>query len=302
MSYSLQEAFKDLRNPKKNLKESNNDKINNLTPEEVVTKYIFEPMGIEEEDSEYLEQTDDDGYTYENIVHYLSEEDWQKLFDKYSDLEGDAELRTLLPEKIGDYELEPYWELDRGTYILDRPAVAFYSYYIGESLDEDFNTEKDNFDAAVKFYQTNPKNLNSRQLANNLGRNSKFNLPDHLVSAILNGVTDYAEASEFDGNDAIAELRANIESLKGKSLSEVLRFLDDIEFAENWNTFDIVDSNNNLIFDNVNDLDENDWYESISALCYNGPLKKYSNKIVKNITIDQNHSDNMDARKITIVI
>lgn len=170
-----------------------------------------------------------------------------------------------------------------------------------KSLTEDIQ-EKDNFEAAVRFYQTNPKNLNDRQLANNIGKHSEFNLPDHLVSAILNGVTDYAEATEFDGNDAIAELRANINSLKGNSLAEVLSFLDNIEFAENWNTFNIIDSNNNLIFDNDTDLGENDWYTSISDLCYNGPLEKYSDNTVKNIVIDSKHSDNMDARKITIVI
>ena len=171
-----------------------------------------------------------------------------------------------------------------------------------KNLKEDINTEKNNFEAAVRFYQTNPENLNDRQLANNIGKHSKFNLPNHLVSAILNGVTDYAEATEFDGNDAIAKLRDNIESLKGKSLGKVLNFFDSIEFAENWNTFNIVDSNNNLIFDNDTDLDENDWYNSISELCYDGPLKKYSNRIVKNIIIDSKHSSNMDARKVTIVL
>ena len=331
MKYSLKEALQDLRNPKKTLKEDINTDLKaklDAIKDPIQLVQVYEnsaddtlklTYGREAALEDYINEYFEDGYEsmrinlgssglapfndddIEGDYEFDTPEEVLEVVHKYPDyywfLDGDPELELATKEQVIEQILEfgDPQEVEKAinTYVVDDA---------NESLNEDVNTEKDNFEAAVEFYQTNPNNLNSRQLANNIGKHSKFNLPDHLVSAILNGVTDYAEATEFDGNDAIAELRDNIESLNGKSLVEVLSFFDDIEFAENWNTFNIVDSNNNVIFDDSADLGENDWYASIADLCYDGPLTKYSNDTVKDIIIDSKHSDNMDARKVTIVM
>lgn len=124
------------------LKEDNvsfdNDVKEETDPVELVRKRIFEPRGIiEVEDEEYLEQTDDDGYKYENIVHYISEEDFKKLFNEFSTLEGNKKLEQLLPEVADGYNREIFFELDRGTYVLGKPAISFYNMYLGGADEKD---------------------------------------------------------------------------------------------------------------------------------------------------------------------
>ena len=109
---------------------------------EAVRKIVFEPRGIVETDEpELLEQTDDDGGLWENIVHYISKEDHRKLMDEELEKGG---LVKGLPEVPGfTFEYSPFFELDRGTYVLGKPAICFYSNPLD---DEDFDEDEDEED------------------------------------------------------------------------------------------------------------------------------------------------------------
>ena len=102
---------------------------------EAVRKIVFEPRGIKEiAEPEVLEQEDDDGNLWENIVHYISQEDHRKLVEEEIAL---SDLTDDLPKVRGyDCGYAPYFELDRGINVLDKPAVCFYSNFL-ESAEED---------------------------------------------------------------------------------------------------------------------------------------------------------------------
>lgn len=117
---TINEALRELR--------EEDDLLEKKAHDEVVEK-IFKPRGIEEIDWSVEEQEDDDGYSYTNIVHFLKEEDWKKLFEEEM---HEQEIKGLknLKFNIGPFSLKyaPYFELDRGYPIFNDYAICFYSF------------------------------------------------------------------------------------------------------------------------------------------------------------------------------
>lgn len=115
--------------------------------EEIVNK-IFKPKHIEELDWSVVTSSDDDGYVYKEIVHFLDRDDWDKL----QSVEDSRAYKKLTPN-IGDYELLVSYHLDRGIDEFLDPAISFYAKSLGELSygdDEEDETEDDSLNESVE--------------------------------------------------------------------------------------------------------------------------------------------------------
>ena len=172
--------------------------------DEIVEK-IFRPRNIEELDWTVEEEEDDEGFTYENIIHFLSEDDWQRLWDEYMDSDDYSfQGQDQLPATIGEYMLgdAPYFELDRGMNVHDDAAIVFYAHEVDD--DDDYDDEDEDDDDDEDDFEHTPENdaVNDTwtDIYNYLiSRRVNMNLIDHP-----SWNRDIIELIRINQNDALA--------------------------------------------------------------------------------------------------
>lgn len=91
--------------------------------QEVVDK-IFKPNDIKELRWYVARTTDDDGRDWLTILHVLSEDDWQKLWDMQID--QTKQFKTL-KYRMNGYHREVFYGLDRGIPMFNVPVISFYA-------------------------------------------------------------------------------------------------------------------------------------------------------------------------------